>query len=96
MNGQNAKLVIVVVFLLPFIASGLRAAWLWRKSTMVALDPQGFEPVDPDMRRIYWEIARREASDRSAGFNRRAAWWTTISAIFGCAAGIAGAWPTSD
>jgi hypothetical protein len=75
---------------------GLLAAYLWRRSTLMPIEPEGFEPVVPELRQIWWKIAERNASEQSAIFNRQAAWWTAAAALF-CFAGVAvGAWPISN
>ncbi len=87
------KLWIVAILAATALYCGLRAARLWRDSTSVPLEPEGFEPVDLDMRRIYWDLARYKLSDRVNELNRNAAWWTKATAIAGFVGAIVGMWP---
>lgn len=82
-----------VTFGFAAVVCGLRAAWLWRESTRVPVEPEGFEPVVPELQQNWWKMAERKAAAQSASFNQRAASWTGVAAIFGFATAIAGLWP---
>jgi hypothetical protein len=81
---------------LATLICGLRAAYLWRRSTQVPIEPKGFEPVVPEMQQIWWKIAEENASAQSAGLNRRAAWWTAVAAFLAFATVVVGAWLNSN
>jgi len=72
---------------------GLKAAWLWRDSTNVPWLPTGFEPVDPDMRRAWSDVARYEQSAQVNELNRKAAKWTAATAVVGFVGLVVGLWP---
>ena len=55
---------------------GLKAALLWRESTNVPWQPTGPEPVDPDIRRAWSDVARYEQSNKVNELNRKSAKWT--------------------
>jgi hypothetical protein len=88
----------LLVAVLGFVAliCGLRAAYVWHQSTRVPIEPEGFEPVDPELRQNWWKIAEWKASERSGAFNRKAAWWTAATAVFGFASIVAGMWQNSN
>jgi hypothetical protein len=93
MTAQWIKFIMVGVLAVPILVSGLRAARFWRLSTEVTTEPTGFEPVVPELRQVWWSIANREASKKAALLNRKAAFWTRVSVILACVAGIVGVWP---
>lgn len=72
---------------------GLKAALLWRNSTIVPWLPTGFEPVDPDVRRAWSEVASYEQSTKANELNRNAAVWTAATAILGFVGIVAGILP---
>jgi hypothetical protein len=87
------KLAILLIIAVAALATGLRAAGLWRDSTRVTPEPEGFEPVLPELRQNWWKIADRNASEKSAEFNRSAAWWAAVTAVLGFVGIVAGSWP---
>jgi hypothetical protein len=62
----------------------------------VPIEPEGFEPVIPELRQIWWKIAEQNASAKSARFNGQAAWWTAVTAVLAFAAAVVGAWPIAN
>lgn len=72
---------------------GLVAVHFWGASTKVQPSPQGIEPGDPEMKRIWWNLAEYEACKKIGRLNRLAAYWTGAAAILGFASAIIGAWP---
>jgi hypothetical protein len=94
MTAQWIKFIIIAVLAVPLALSGLRAARFWRLSTEVTPEPTGFEPVVTELKQMWWSSANRIASEKSALLNRRAAFWTKVSVILACVAGLVGAWPT--
>jgi hypothetical protein len=87
------RLAIVFVIAVATLVSGLRTARLWRDSTTVTPEPEGFEPVIPELRQNWWKIADQMASEKSADLNRSAAWWTAATAVLGFVGIVAGSWP---
>jgi len=84
-----------LVIALAFIATicALRAAYLWERSTHVRPEPEEFEPVDPESKHGWWQLAEWAAAKRSGSFNKRAAWWAAGAAIFGFLGVAVGLWP---
>ena len=60
---------------------GLRAAQLWKKSSEVVTEPEGFEPVDKTLRQMWWQSAIMKASEKSAALNKQAARWTAAAVV---------------
>jgi hypothetical protein len=89
---MQMKLAILLIIAIAALATGLRAARLWRDSTTVTPEPEGFEPVVPELRQNWWKIADRKASEKAAEVNRNAAWWTAATAVLGFAEIVAGSW----
>jgi hypothetical protein len=73
---------------------GLKAALLWRDSTNVPWLPTGFEPVDPDIRRAWSDVASYEQSTKVNELNRKAAKWAAATAVVGFVGLVAGLWLT--
>lgn len=88
------KIFILVAIGLMALFFGLKAALLWRESTNVLWSPNGPEPVDPDIRRAWSDVARYEQSNQVNELNRRAAKWTAAAAVASFFGLIAGLWPT--
>lgn len=55
---------IVIAIGVAVLFCGLKAALLWRDSTKVPWLPPGPEPVDPDMRRAWSDVAAYEQSNK--------------------------------
>ncbi|MGA8614536.1 MAG: hypothetical protein WB760_23250 [Xanthobacteraceae bacterium] len=85
---------IIAAFSVAALVCGIRAALLWGQSTRVPVEPEGFEPVVPELRQNWWKIAERKAAAQSGALNRRAACWTAAAAILAFVAVIAGIWPS--
>jgi hypothetical protein len=81
------KTSIVIVFGVAALFCGLKAALLWRDSTNVPWLPAGFEPVDPDMRRAWSDVARYEQSNKAAKL-------AAATAVGGFVGVVTGLWPT--
>jgi hypothetical protein len=88
------KAYIVIAIGAAVLFCGLKAALLWRDSTNVPWPPTGFEPVDPDIRRAWSDVASHEQATRVNELNRKAAKWTAATAVVGFVGVIAGFWPT--
>jgi uncharacterized protein YycO len=88
------KAYIVIAIGVAVLFWGLKAALLWRDSTNVPWLPTGFEPVDPNMRRAWSDVASYEQSTKVNELNRKAAKWTAATAIVGFVGLVAGLWPT--
>ena len=69
-----------------------RSAYLWVASTNTLPEPKGFEPVIPQLRQNWWQLAEWEAATRSGQFNRSAAIWAGAAAAFGLASAIISLW----
>jgi len=69
---------------------GLRAAQLWKRSSEVELEPEGFEPVDKTQRQMWWQSANMKASEKSTALNKQAARWTAAAVVLGCLTILAG------
>jgi hypothetical protein len=93
MTAQWIKFSALAVLAAAAAVSGLKATRFWRLSTDVTAEPEGFEPVVPELKQIWWVIAHHEASEKMAQLNRKASFWTAVSVILGGAAAIVGAWP---
>ena len=87
------KIVAVFAFAMLTLICGLKAAGLWRDSTKITPEPRGFEPVLPELKQGWRDLARNEASEKSSTLNRKAAFWTAFAAIFGFVSAVAGLWP---
>jgi hypothetical protein len=74
----------------------VRSAYLWGRSTKVRPEPVGFEPVVPELKQNWWQLAEWEAAAQSGKFNWGAACWTAAAAPFGLASAIVGLWPNSN
>jgi hypothetical protein len=61
-EGQQMKTFILISIGVAVLLCGLRAALLWRDSTNVPWLPSGPEPVDPDIRRAWSDVASYEQS----------------------------------
>jgi hypothetical protein len=85
----------VVSIGLAFIAliCALRSAYLWGRSTQVRPEPTGFEPVIPELKRGWWQLAESEAAVRAGQFNWDAARWAAVTAVFGFASAAVSLWP---
>lgn len=88
------KTFILIAIGVVTLLCGLKAALLWRDSTNVAWLPTGFEPVDPEIRRAWSDVASHEQSAKVNELNRKAAKWTAAAAIVGFVGLVAGLWPT--
>lgn len=88
------KTYIVIAIGVTVLFCGLKAALLWRDSTKVPWLPAGPEPVDPDMRRAWSDVAAYEQSNKVNELNRKAAKWTAATAVVGFVGLVAGLWPT--
>lgn len=74
--------------------SGLVAAWHWRQSAKVPVDPgwgfpgggHAIEPVDQDASNTGWIVALIAAGNAAADLNRKAATWTAVSVAMGALA----------
>jgi len=74
---------------------GLAAAWYWRKSTQVSVDPlegdpNAIMPVVPELEQLAWRAAEYQASQGVARLNVVAAWLTAAAVVLGFAASVAG------
>ena len=69
---------------------GLRAVQLWKRSSEIVPEPEGFEPVDKSQRQMWWQAASVKASDRSTTLNNQAARWIAAAVVFGCLTILAG------
>jgi hypothetical protein len=72
------------------VICGLRAAQLWQRSSGVEFKPEGPEPVDKALRRIWWESAVTKASERSNALDKQARRWIAAALVLGCLAALAG------
>jgi hypothetical protein len=88
------KTCIVIVIGVVALFCGLKAALLWRDSTNVPWLPTGPEPVDPNIRRAWSDVAGYEQSNKVNELNRKAAKWTAATAVVGFLGLVAGLWPT--
>jgi hypothetical protein len=88
------KTFILIAIGVAVLLCGLKAAFLWRDSTNVPWLTTGPEPVDPDIRRAWSNVASYEQSAKANELNRRAAKWTATTAIVGFVGLVAGLWPT--
>jgi hypothetical protein len=88
------KTYIVIGIGFAVLFCGLKAALLWRDSTNVPWLPTGFEPVDPDLRRAWSNVASYEQATKANELNRKAAKWTAATAIVGFVGLVAGFWLT--
>ena len=85
----NALLSLKGAFAILTLICGVVGASYWRLSTLEGPNPQGFEPVDPEMKQMWWSAAEREASQKSSALNRKAAWWGGVSIVFAFATFLA-------
>jgi hypothetical protein len=69
---------------------GLRAAQLWKRSSEVLPEPEGFEPVDRTLRQIWWQSVTMKASERSTEHNKQAVRWMAAAVVLGCLTILAG------
>ncbi|MGZ2749963.1 hypothetical protein [Burkholderia stagnalis] len=74
---------------------GLAAAWYWRKSTKVPIDPlegdpHAIMPVVPELEQLAWRAAEVHANQDVARLNVIAAWLTGVAVVLGFAASVAG------
>lgn len=92
----------MIVILLAFLAaaSGLAAAWYWRKSAQVQIDPgwgmpgsgRPAEPADLDASNMGWNAATLRAFSDAAALNRKAANLTAISVALSAVSTLLSAW----
>lgn len=82
---------IAVILAVLGLGCGLKAARLWYKSSQVKINPEGLEPVDEQLRTMWWQSAQVEAADRGAALNGRAAIWTALAVGLSAASAVAGA-----
>jgi hypothetical protein len=88
------KASIVIAIGVAALFCGLKAALQWRDSTNVPWLPTGPEPVDPDIRQAWSDVAGYEQSNKVNELNRKAAKWTAATAVVGFVGLVAGLWPT--
>ena len=90
------KLMILATFGFATLVCGLTAAHFWRRSTQVPVEPEGFEPVVPELQQNWWKIAEWKAATQSGALNRQAAWWTAAAALLGFVTLLVGVCPSSN
>src|ERR1017187_9913865 len=86
---RSVGLLAIALVILTLIC-GLRAAQLWKRSSEVEPESEGFEPVDKTLRQMWWQSATMKASERSTALNKQAARWIAAAVVFGCLTILAG------
>jgi hypothetical protein len=74
---------------------GLAAAWYWRESTRVPIDPPGAEPqqmslADPQGERMAWLTARLHANQETSRLNKTAARLTAVAVVLSTLSTVVG------
>lgn len=97
-SAVNVDLVKLVALIAALLAAGigLVAAWYWRRSAQVQINPgwgmpgSGLpaEPGDLDVSNMAWTAATLRAFSESAALNQRAANLTAISVLLGAASAL--------
>jgi hypothetical protein len=98
LESQRVR-VLDFIFALAAAATGFRAAWCWRQSSKVPIDPGWSEPSGPGLPEpgefaqqiIEWNAAATKAFDEAAALYRKAAWWTALAVGLAAVASIFGA-----
>jgi hypothetical protein len=83
------RLILSIILASAAFICGMVAANFWRLSTNVRPEPEGFEPVDPDVQQLWRSSANDKASETSSSLNQRASWWTGVAALLGFASFLA-------
>ena len=83
--------VLTIILAVLAFGYGLRAAYLWYQSSLIAPEPEGYEPVDNHLRNMWWQSAQIKAANQSAALNGRAAKWTASAVALSAASAVAGA-----
>lgn len=76
-----------VILAFMALVTGLRAAWIWYKSSQIVIDtewtPAGLgrtpEPVDPELHQLDINAATDKAFSAVGRFNKSASLWTAAS-----------------
>jgi hypothetical protein len=75
---------------------GLGSAYFWERTAHVRPEPTGFEPVVPELKRGWWQLAEWDAAERSAKLNWKAARLAAAAATFAFASAVVSLLPNSD
>jgi hypothetical protein len=85
--------VITIILAIASAITGLVAAFYVWRSTCVPVAPEGFEPVDLDLKSLAWMSATIDATREAGRLNRIAIGWTVASINFAAISAIIGALP---
>ena len=81
-----------IVLALISLGAGLYAAWKWKQSSDVAIDPAWSsptaEPGNPEMAQNGWISGMLAANTQAAELNKTAARWTAVSVSMGALANV--------
>jgi len=84
---------ITLLFALIAVGTGVKAAWLWYKASVISPDPgwqnplaptpaAPIEPLDRTQAQGQWISVMLESAERSAALNSLASRWTAASVLF--------------
>ncbi|MBV8061230.1 MAG: hypothetical protein JO253_06870 [Alphaproteobacteria bacterium] len=87
--------ILTIVLALVTLALGLRAAWYWRRASVVEVVPLWvklgqIEPVESGVANDQWQLALIEAGNEAGKLNAIAAAWTAYSVVSGCVTTLMG------
>jgi hypothetical protein len=83
-----------IVFALSAFATGLRAAWLWEKSTKNRI-PSIWDHVEDESLNVTWLKSVRDAFRTASYLNGRAAQWTAWSVFCSAASTLLSAFSSN-
>ena len=86
---RSVTLLAIALAILTLIC-GLRAAQLWKRSSEVVPEPEGFEPVDKTLREMWWQSADMKTAEISTALNKQATRWIAAAVVLGCLTILAG------
>jgi phosphosulfolactate phosphohydrolase-like enzyme len=90
---MNAARLISIVFAGCALVTGLVAAFYWRRSSEVVIDPGwSSEPVIDDWKHAGWISAILVSSSEVASLNKIAARWSAAAAFFAGVSSFVGSW----
>jgi hypothetical protein len=82
------KLASLILALCGF-ATGIRAAWIWRKASKVPINPE-IVPDDPVYGTMVWAESTKTTFKKAGALNAKAAAWTAASVAINALAAVVG------
>jgi hypothetical protein len=75
---------ISIIFAIIAFITGIRASWLWYKSSKVKFEPMGLQfgqlqPLNINESQLHWIIAILQTLEKSGDLNRKATIWSAAS-----------------